>query len=321
MTAVPRELDEEQDAGPDAWASLLARLSHQSVVKHFDAYADVGWDEPEMALDPTDPRFELTERDSLGATAWYKALPQETRARLGLDLIASRMKIGLQFESILKQGLLQYAAELPNNSPEFRYAYHEVIEEAHHSLMFQEFVNRSGFDAAGLRRMDRIGASFVIGLARRFPALFFIFVLSGEDPIDHVQRRVLREGGDLHPLCERIMRIHVTEEARHLSFARHFVKKEVPKMSRLQKAQLAIGAPIIMSVAAQLMLKPSTQIVRQYSIPRSVIDEAYTDNAQFRAETMESLAKVRRLCKEVGLITPVYGRLWKALGIGEKAAD
>src|SRR3989454_8600620 len=34
-------------------------------------------------------------------------------------------------------------------SPEFRYVYHEVIEEAQHSLMFQEFVNRSGFDIPG----------------------------------------------------------------------------------------------------------------------------------------------------------------------------
>lgn len=320
MTTIPTELDEEQDAQVDAWGSLLARLSHQSVVKHFDSYADVGWDDPEMAIDPTDPRFELTERDPLGGTSWYRSLPQPTRARLGLDLIASTMKIGLQFESILKQGLLQFAADLPNNSPEFRYAYHEVIEEAHHSLMFQEFVNRSGFDAAGLRRSDRIGAKFVVGLARRFPALFFIFVLSGEDPIDHVQRKVLREGDTVHPLCERIMRIHVTEEARHLSFARHFVKKEVPRLSRFRRAQLAIGAPLIMSGAAQLMLKPSSQIVRQYSIPRAVIDEAYTHNARFRADTIESLAKVKRLCRETGLWTPAYERLWKVLGLGDGAA-
>ena len=67
-------------------------------------------------------------------------------------------------------------------------------------------------------------------LGRRFPELFFIFVLGGEDPIDHVQRETLRSERELHPLLERIMRIHVTEEARHLSFARHYLKREVPKL-------------------------------------------------------------------------------------------
>jgi hypothetical protein len=207
---------------PDAYEALLGRLSHQSVVKHFDAYADIAWDSTELALDPEDPRWELPADDSLGATAWYCALPQSTRARLGLDWVASQMKIGLEFESVLKRGLLEFAATLPNGSPEFRYAYHEVIEEAQHSLMFQEFVNRSGFDAAGLGRLERLGARLIISLGRRFPPLFFTFVLGGEDPIDYVQRRDLRGGRAIHPLLERVMRIHVTEEARHLSFARHY---------------------------------------------------------------------------------------------------
>ena len=56
------------------------------------------------------------------------------RARIGLHSIAANMKAGLQFESILKRGLLEYAFLLPDHSPEFRYAYHEVIEEAQHSL-------------------------------------------------------------------------------------------------------------------------------------------------------------------------------------------
>jgi hypothetical protein len=48
--------------------------------------------------------------------------------------------------------------------------------------MFQEFVNRSGFDAAGLNRLERFGARFIVTLGRRFPSLFFVFVLGGEDP-------------------------------------------------------------------------------------------------------------------------------------------
>src|SRR5438034_1260813 len=127
---------------------LLRRPSHQSVVKHFDAYADIDWDAADYRIAPEDPRWELGSDDALGATVWYRAQPQATRARLGLHLVATKMKIGTQFENVLQRGLLEFAWTLPNGAPEFRYVYHEVIEEGQHSLMFQEFVNRTGFDVA-----------------------------------------------------------------------------------------------------------------------------------------------------------------------------
>ena len=133
--------EEEQIAG--TYQLLLRRLSHQSVVKHFDAYADVDWDAAEHRIDPEDPIWELDADDVLGATAWYRDQPQPVRARLGLHLIAAKMKIGTQFENVLQRGLLEFAWTLANGVPEFRYAYHEVIEEGQHSLMFQEFVNRT----------------------------------------------------------------------------------------------------------------------------------------------------------------------------------
>ena len=307
--------DEEEQSRPDAFEALVARLSQQSVTKHFDAYADVPWDEEAYRIEPEDPRWELPADDPLGATEWYQCLAQPTRARLGLEMVASKMKIGLEFESVLKRGLLEYATTLPNRSPEFRYAYHEVIEEAQHSLMFQEFVNRSGYDSRGLGRADRFAARFIVSLGRRFPPLFFTFVLGGEDPIDYVQRRELRSGRLIHPLLERIMRIHVTEEARHLSFARHYLKRTVPSLGRLRRAELAVGGPFVLAMMAQMMLRPSGQLVRRYEIPPAVLREAFTDNPQHRSEALASMAKLRRLWGELGLTGTVYRRLWKVLGL------
>jgi hypothetical protein len=295
------------------WLALLDRLNDQSVHKHFDAYADIDWDGEELRLDPEDPRWEVWEEDPLSRTSWYRSLPAPARARLGCELTASKMKTGLQFESILKRGLLEFADALPNGAPEFRYAYHEVIEEAQHALMFQEFVNRSGLDAAGLGRLERFGARIVIRIARRFPPLFFVFVLGGEDPIDHVQRQSLRRGDGLHPLLERIMRIHVTEEARHLSFARHYLKRTVPGLDPFRRAVLAVGAPVVLAVMAQLMLRPSAQIIERHRIPKTVIDEAYDNNPDHRRRTTESLQKVSSLCRELGLLRRPYDRIWRAL--------
>jgi hypothetical protein len=312
---VPGGEPSEEVEEPDAFGALVDRLNRQSVTKHFEAYADVPWDDDAFRIDPADPRWELSAEDTLGATAWYRDLPQPDRARLGLDTVASKMKIGLEFESVLKRGLLEFATTLPNGTPEFRYVYHEVIEEAHHSLMFQEFVNRSGFDARGLSRVDRFCARFIVTLGRRFPPLFFVFVLGGEDPIDYVQRRELRSGRTIHPLLERVMRIHVTEEARHLSFARHYLKRAVPGLGPVRRAELAVGAPLVLAAMAQMMLRPSRQLVRRYDIPDHVIREAFTANAGHHAEALASMAKLRRLCTELGLTSGPHRLLWKKLGL------
>jgi len=311
--AVPDEHSPEADD----WRSLLDRLNRLSITKHFDAYADVDWDSRELALDPQDPRWELSADDPLGVTDWYRTQDPAVRARLGCEMVASKMKIGLVFENVLKRGLLEFAMTLPNGAPEFRYAYHEVIEEAQHSLMFQEFVNRSAFDAGGLAWIEQLATRWIVTLGRRFPQLFFLFVLGGEDPIDYVQRRDLRSGRAIHPLLERIMRIHVTEEARHLSFARHYLKRSVPTLGRWRRAQLAVGAPLILGAMSQMMLKPSPQLTRRYRIPADVIKAAYTDSPRHHAETVASLAKVRKLCDELALTGRPFGSIWKAFGLAK----
>lgn len=312
---VPDEERPTPGGSRETYAQLLERLSRQSVVKHFDAYADIDWDAPEMRIDPDDPRWALSPDDVLGATAWYRGQPAGVRSRIGLHMMATFMKIGLQFENVLKRGLLEFAMRLPNGSPEFRYAYHEIIEEAQHALMFQEFVNRTGFDIPGLAWWQRLGARQVVRFGRTFPELFFVFVLGGEDPIDHVQRMALRNRADLHPLLRRVMQIHVTEEARHLCFARQYLREHVPALAPLRRLVLSIRAPLILATMAQLMMRPSAQIVRTYGIPREVIREAYTRNPVHRARTLESLAKVRALLVELELVTPLSRALWEVLGI------
>jgi hypothetical protein len=175
------EITDEADeaiTGVDAFDALVRRLNDQSVRKHFDAYEDVPWDE--HPIDPDDPRWELGSDDPLGATEWYRSLPPVSRSALGLHLVASKMQVGYFFEGVLKRGLLEHAQQLAAGSPELRYVYHEVIEEAHHSQMFQEFCGRAGHGTVAKVPLDaRIGSRFVVRLARSFPELFFVFVLGG----------------------------------------------------------------------------------------------------------------------------------------------
>src|SRR2546422_7811838 len=92
------------------------------------------------------------------------------------------MKIGTQFENVLQRGLLEFAWTLANGAPEFRYVYHEVIEEGQHSLMFQEFVNRTGFDVAGLGFWDRLRGRRGDAPPRGLPPPLFSFLPGGGGP-------------------------------------------------------------------------------------------------------------------------------------------
>jgi hypothetical protein len=313
-TALAGALDEEERDDGAAFGALLGRLNDQSVRpgKHFDAYVDVPWDE--HPIDPADPRWELSGVDPLGATTWYQSQPQEVRAAIGLHMVASKMHVGYFFEGVLKRGLLEHSTTLAAGSPELRYVYHEVIEEAQHSLMFQEFAGRAGHGTVPkVPRRAVAGSRRVVRLARVFPELFFIFVLGGEDPIDHIQRETLRnKDKELHPLLERIMRIHVTEEARHLSFARHWLKQRVPQLGPVRRTILSIGAPLILGEMGGLMMRPSADIIRTYGIPRDAVRQAYDDNPDFQQGAAQAMRKVRILCRDLGLMNPVSTRIWKA---------
>jgi hypothetical protein len=152
-------------------------------------------------------------------------------------------------------------------------------------------------------------------LARRFPELFFVFVLAGEEPIDQMQRRALRDRQWRHPLAQRISQIHVIEEARHMSFARADLMRHVPRLGFLRKTLLSLRAPLILGNTATLMLEPSAQFVRRYRVPREVIRGAYRDNPVYAGIRRDSLAKTRQLCRELGLVEPPFHWLWRGLRI------
>jgi hypothetical protein len=296
-----------------SFPALLAQLSRQSVDKHYDAYGDVAWDSEELALDVSDPRLALPEFDGLAQTDWYRSQSPDIQARVGAHRVAAMMKTGWHFENLLQQGLLKYAFRLPNGSPQFRYLHHEIAEESQHTMMFQEFVDRTGLPVRGMpRSMVKLFEWGLSAITRFSPAAFFFAVLAGEEPVDYVQKRHLRSD-TIHPLVERIMRIHVVEEARHVSYARGLVKELVPALSRAQRFVLSINVPIMFGVLTPLMVSPPAQLEAS-GLPPSVRREAQRSEAN-RTLVRESAAKPKRLAEELGLMNPVSRRLWARAGL------
>jgi len=298
----------------------LRTLSEASVNQHFDAFLDIDWDHPDLAIDPNDERWILPEADVLGRHPWYQALPRDEQIRVGLYRQANVVKVGLQFEQILIAGLMNYVFRLPNGSPEFRYSTHEATEECHHTQMFQEFVNRSGQDVPGGSRFFRTVGPILPLAARLVPFGFFYGVLAGEEPIDHVQKSILRAGDDLHPLLQRIMQIHVAEEARHIGFAHQYLEHRAPRLKRHERAVLSVAVPIIMRWLCDEILVPSRQARKDMGIPRKVVKDLYWDKPESRKMLRDLFGDVRMLAEETRMMNPVSRKVWKLMKIDGRSS-
>ncbi|MFC7755243.1 AurF N-oxygenase family protein [Tsukamurella soli] len=300
----------------EVYLQTLDDLSDGSVHRHFDPYLDVAWDAPELALDPNDPRWVLPPAlDPLGATQWYRDLPLDRQIEIGRWRIANTIKVGAAFESILIRGMMQYIMKLPNKSAEFRYCLHEMTEECNHIQMFQELVNRIDADVPGMRPGFR-RLSPLIGVAGGYAhMILFIGILGGEEPIDHFQKAVMREGASLPPLVLRTMQIHIAEEARHISFAHEFLHAHMARMSRRQQRICAIAFPIAMRWLVGEIFGPSKDFIERFDVPDEVIREAFWRSPMSRALLSDYFAEMRTLAKDLGLMTPVAKRLWKRLHI------
>lgn len=303
-----RNMEVRDDA---EYVDLLTTLSEGSVRRNFNPYTDIDWDAPEFAVAPGDERWILPATDPMGRHPWYRAQSVEKQIEIGQWRQANIAKVGLQFESILIRGLMNYSFWVPNGSPEYRYCLHEAVEECNHTLMFQEMVNRIGADVPGMPRLLRWLSPLIPLVPGPLPIPFFFGVLAGEEPIDHTQKDVLREGKELHPIMSRVMAIHVAEEARHISFAHEYLRKRLPHLRRGQRLLLSLNVPIIMRVLCQAILVPPRSFFRQFGIPREVRKELFFDSPESRQLLRDVFADVRMLCYDTGLMNPLAKLIWR----------
>ncbi|MBF6488819.1 diiron oxygenase [Nocardia otitidiscaviarum] len=298
------------------YARLLLLLSEGSVHKHFDPFVDIDWENPDFDADADPRRWILPESaDPLGRHPWYRSLPEAEQIAIGKYRQANIAKVGLQFESILISGMQQYVFGLPNGSPEFRYCSHEMIEEHNHTLMFQEMVNRIGVDVPGMGPLVRQLRHLGVPVAIAFPSLFFMAVLAGEEPIDHIQKAVLRSGEEVHPIMRGVMAIHIAEEARHISFAHEFLKHHVPQRNPVSRMALSIAMPIVMFILGRSIATPPKAFFTEFGIPDRVREELFYGSKEARQVFADYFVDVRALATELGLMNPVAARVWKLLGI------
>ncbi|WNG81208.1 diiron oxygenase [Mycobacterium sp. ITM-2016-00316] len=311
-TRTIRRWRKNMDVSDDTeYVDMLTTLSEGSVRRNFNPYTDIDWDSPEFAVIPDDERWILPATDPIGKHAWYQSQPVERQIEIGMWRQANVAKVGLHFENILIRGLMEYSFWVPNGSPEYRYCLHEAVEECNHTLMFQEMVNHIGADVPGMPKLLKWIQPTIPLVAGPAPIPFWFGILAGEEPIDHTQKNVLREGKALHPIMERVMAIHVAEEARHISFAHEYLRKRVPHLSRAKRFWLSLYVPVVMRVLCSAIIVPPRAFWKKFDIPRSVRKEIFFRSPESRQMLRDMFGDVRMLATDSGLMNPLAKLVWK----------
>jgi hypothetical protein len=216
MTRTLKEPDREKTAD---------RLLKSSANKFYDPDVDIDWTAPLVE----GKRFILDERSSLYGTELWDKLTPEQRIELGKHEVASVATTGLWFEILLMQMLLKEVYEEDPTSAHAQFALTEIADECRHSTMFARMASRIGCPAYGpvpwLRKLAKLMPTISYGPAR------YGAILVAEEVLDRLQREQMNDEG-VQPLVRMVNRIHVLEEARHVTFAREEVTRGMAKLSK-----------------------------------------------------------------------------------------
>src|SRR6185312_10891232 len=208
------------------------RLLKGSVKKSYAPIVDIDWDAP---LDPY--KFFLPpETVSLYGTPLWENMTRAQQVELSRQELVNTLSAGIRFENMLNQALLR---KMRHQDPTARATHYELTElgdETRHMIMFGKAIERVGAKPVRPRLYQRMIIN-ALPLAFR-DSLLWVAALIGEEIFDSLQRQMM-DDPELQPMVQRLMRIHVTEEARHIQFARDGVRKRIDEMPRLNRMWVA----------------------------------------------------------------------------------
>jgi len=215
-------------AGPSR-EEFSDRLLKGSVKKSYEPIVDIDWDAP---IDPD--KFYLPPRlVSLYATPMWDEMTREQQIDLSRQELVNTLSAGIWFENMLNQSLLRTLMHEDPTSRSTHYKLTELGDETRHMIMFGKAIERIGAKPVRPQRLQRMVIN-AMPLVFQRGSMLWVAALLGEEIFDSLQRQMM-DDPELQPMIQRLMRIHVTEEARHIQFARDGARKRVTEMPRLNK--------------------------------------------------------------------------------------
>jgi hypothetical protein len=228
------------------------------------------------------------------------------RIELSRQEFVNTLSAGIWFENILNQALLRDMMHRDPTAKATHYALTELGDETRHMVMFGKAIERVGAKPVRPRLYQRM---IINTLPLVFKgSLLWVAALIGEEIFDSLQRQMM-DDPELQPMVQRLMRIHVTEEARHIQFARDGVRKRVPDMPRLNRMWVAN-----LNGAGGLFFR--YLFTNPVPYRRAGLDarraRRIARNSPHRHEVQRAgFLPLGTFLQEVGLMGPIARRLWK----------
>ncbi|KUH70071.1 aminobenzoate oxygenase [Mycolicibacterium novocastrense] len=281
------------------------RLLKGSAKKSYAPTVDIDWDAP---LDP-DKFFLPPHTVTLYGTPIWDAMTREQQIELSRQELVNILSAGVWFENILNQALLRDLMHRDVTAASTHYSLTELGDETRHMVMFGKVIERIGAEPVQPRRYQRMIIN-ALPLLFRGPILWGA-ALVGEEIFDALQRQIL-EDPDLQPIVLRLMRIHVTEEARHIQYARDGLRRTRPHMGVVQRFVLSnlhgVGGPFY-----RYLLTIPVPYRRIGLDPRATRRIARA-NKHHRDVKVAGFAPLAAFFEDVGLMGPIARRMWRRSG-------
>ncbi|KFU79534.1 P-aminobenzoate N-oxygenase AurF [Amycolatopsis lurida] len=293
MTRALKETDREKTA---------ERLLKSSANKFYDPDVDIDWNAPLV----DGKHYIPAHRSSLYGTELWDSLSEEQRIELGKHEVASVATTGLWFEILLMQMLLKEVYEEDPTSSHAQYALTEIADECRHSTMFARMASRIGCPNYGpvpwLRRLAKLMPTISYGPAR------YGAILVAEEVLDRLQREQMNDP-EIQPLVRMVNRIHVLEEARHVTFAREEVTRGMAKLSKKEILYQQFIIALISYFVTRAFINPN--VYKAVGIrPRDGV-EAALNNPNWRESIQWAGEKIMPFLQESGLVGKPGMYFWR----------
>jgi hypothetical protein len=243
----------------------------------------------------------------LYGTPAYDAMTGAERIEYSRHETAALCGAGIWFENVLMQVVLRHLADLPVTDPAHRYLLVEVADECRHSAMFGEYIRRAGTPAY---RPALAASSLSDADTDERRAVSYLLILAVEELLDHMNRATMRDER-VHATSRAMARLHVLEEARHVSFAKAYLAEVWTTLDAETRDAVADAAPVLVSVVAGLSVDPSVYerlgIADGAGIARA--------NPHHRATVVAGLAKLTAFLTEIGVLDDTRRSTWTELGL------
>lgn len=286
-------------------AEFAERLLKGSVRKSYEPIVDIDWEAP---LDPD--KFYLPPKVvSLYGTELWESMSRAEQIELSRQELVNTLSAGIWFENILNQSLLRKMMHADPTAATTHYELTELGDETRHMVMFGKAIAKVGAKPVRPRLYQRI---IINALPFAFRgSVLWVAALIGEEIFDSLQRQMM-DDDELQPMVQRLMRIHVTEEARHIQFARDGLRKRTPEMSRAKRIWVGnlngLGGPFFRHLFTNAVQ------YRRVGLDGKAARRMARRSPHRHAVQIAGFAPLASFLDEVGLMGPIARRMWRRSG-------